>query len=104
MLLLFEQGQKILPGAIHIILVELLLVSSSHLLSLVRFKGIIVTEEENSAKWSGKRLHSRLCVQHKGEGQSLVSEALNKIHLCVSKKSSLKEGYFSSNSFSPTQS
>ena len=82
MLLLFEWSQKILPGAIRIILVELLLVSSSHLLSLVRFKGI---EEENPAKWSGKRLHSRLCVQHEGERQSLVSEALNKIQVCVSK-------------------
>ena len=32
------------------ILVELLLVSSFHLLSLVGFKGIIGTEEENSPK------------------------------------------------------
>ena len=65
MLLLFEWGQKILPGAIRIILVELLLVSSSHLLSLVRFKGI---EEENPAKWSGKRLHSRtLCAARRGK-------------------------------------
>lgn len=80
MLLLFEWGKEICPSTIYTVLVELLKISSSHLLSLARFRGSVGIEEENVAKWPWKRLHPRLrslytVFSTKGKGSQLGSVA-----------------------------